>query len=63
MISLTTASKKDQLAYIRPFKHSKEDYWVGYVHYKVTPIGIIFVAGGMETEEAKEELKTFLNIK
>lgn len=56
-------AKKDQLAYIRPFKDSKEDYWVGYVHYKVTPTGIIFVAGGIETEEAKEELKSFLNVK
>lgn len=56
-------AKKVQLAYIRPFKESKVDYWVGYTHYKVTPNGIIFVAGGIESEEAKEELRKFLNTK
>lgn len=56
-------AKKVELPYIRPFKNSKEDYWVGYAHYKVTPKGIIFVAGGTESEEAKEELRKFLNTK
>ena len=56
-------AKKVQLPYIRPFKNSKEDYWVGYTHYKVTKSGIIFVAGGIESEEAKQELKNFLTQK
>ncbi len=54
---------KVQIPHIRPFKESKVDYWVGYTHYRITKEGIIFVAGGIESEEAKQELRNFLNQK
>jgi fructose-bisphosphate aldolase class 1 len=56
-------AKKVQLPHIRPFKESKEDYWVGYTHYRVVKGEVVFIAGGIESEEAKQELRNFINQK
>lgn len=56
-------AKKVQLPHIRPFKNSKEDYWVGYAHYRVVRGEVVFITGGIESEEAKQELRNFLNQK
>ncbi len=48
---------------VKQFKDGSHNWWCGYFHYTLTNKELIFVCGGVETEELRNHMTKYLKTK